>query len=417
MSDGDAPPRPEDVSDRAALKRALHALARGRSLSKLEKASIDLARERRVPEEEVEEARLSTTTLSDLFNPKKGGPTERTIDRFLDVLLHLDVLTDREWNRWKAAWTRTQMENIDVTTETEAIEAAPDYAGMIDAWLARQEQNCLAESSPPESSFSAIRQFAEDSFAMIAETGRLAQQLPTQPLGRADPVAFGRFGAAAFDLFLQRVTQLPEAIRRTPSRAGNEADYRDQVTKYLQDCRRALDLRARIMVAQWPGCALRLRLTNPGEADLLGLVVRLSFPSDVHLIEPVLCCTPPPGLPPRPIRSGTTGSPAFTLRDVYKDDLGLVRRLTEVIQEKPRSHEYEVIEADVSTVEISGIDLPSKGSITLPHIPLLLTRAEGNDLTVRWTATGRAPHERYDGSLSLPVTASTLPLDGLLPST
>jgi hypothetical protein len=211
--------------------------------------------------------------------------------------------------------------------------------------------------------------------------------------------------------------QVPRIIANAPADVPTRTDYRDEVAKYLQDCHHALHLRAHTMIARWPGCALRLRLANPSDVDILRLVVRVMLPEDVRPIEPTLADTPPPGLPPRPVRRDTTSPPIITLHDVFDKHFGLVRRLAEVFPEQGRSFNYTIIDAETPTVELSDIDVPRKGSITLPDIPLMIRSPAGTDLSVRWTATGSTAYERFSGTVRLPITVSTLPLDGLLPST
>jgi hypothetical protein len=407
LSEDREAPQPEDVSTPAELAQALNKLRQGRSYSQLAKAAKELRKE--FPDSVTE---LPDSTVSDLVNGKKGT-SEKTLSTYLRVC---GVSRD-ERGRWISAWMRTRgiFANIVATVDSDGIEVAPAYGAAIDAWISRREQECLTEPAPGGSVKDLMRE-VESGFSLIADVTRRIGQLPEKPQGKADPMAFGRFGAEAVGQFVQRLTEAAQTMGKRPA-APAPFDYDAEVVKYLQECREVLQIRARAMVARWPGSALRLRLINPSEVDVTGVVVHLFFPEGVLPIEPDAAMKTAPGLPPQPARGGLTSSPTFTLRRVWEEDYDLIGRLTEVFPEEKRTFKYSLVAQEGTTVAVvAGIDLSSNGSVALPAIPLLVDASAGDEFIVRWRATGSAINERFSGKVSVSTRPSTLSLDALLPS-
>lgn len=407
--------RPENVKTAEDLANGLKRLSEGMSTQRLtnsaRKLKEDILRGEARPAilGRMAPANLAKQTLSDLFS--KGRTSEETLRTYLAVC----SLADREREEWLAAWLRTtdKSESIRVTVESNNIETAPAYAESIDSWLVRQREMMLARVGAGGSPAAEIREIVDSAGGLIAYGMNLVQQLQPDLQRKPDPVEFGKICAEAAEISLGRLMQLPRFLAKNHPIAGT-ASYQDEVEKYVTDSRPALHLRARILLACWPGCSLRLRVSNPTDTDAVGIVMRLSFRSGVEVVDPALLKAPLFGLPPRPVRRDPTSSPTPTLRDLYDEDFGLVRKFKGVFVGENGGSEYTIVEAESPVVEIRGVDVPSKGSTLLPPIPLLTNSAEGEKLPFRWNVTGGVG-SRSSAEASVPIAASTFPLDGLFP--
>jgi hypothetical protein len=392
-------PRPGDVTTSDQFALAMQALRGSLSYSALDKAAKNAGYNGGLPR----------STVSDLL--RLGKTSETTLVAFLAAC----AVRREEHAAWLSAWKRTQgtFGSLTAAADNDCIEAAPGDE-LINDWLERLERTCLASVGSGQPSMADLMRTVTGGFGMIADIARVVHQMPEDPRGKTDPAVFARFGADMLGLFVDRVRQLPQATSRAPVADQSEEDYRAEVARYLEDCDSVLRERARHFVARWPGCSLRLRLSNPAEVDVLGIVVQLSFPEQVDLIEPELTDAAPPALPPSPVRRTGTLARGLTLPDIFNQDFAAVRRLAEGYARQRQDLGYTILDAGARIVQITGIDLPAKSATLLPRIPLLIN-GPASHLVVRWTATGNGSHQRFSGTLSLPVTASTLPPSALVP--
>jgi hypothetical protein len=396
--------RPEDINTKEELGIGLRSLSSGRSLRNLAAASEGLPRGRS----------FATGTLSAIFSGK-SMPNADTLDAYLIVC----ELPEDEKKRWITAWMRVKgaFGTILVTAEVDGVETAMSHRELIDTWLVRQKKDLLDSPSGPLNVMDEILGVVEGAFTMFADVTRLVNQLPEDPRGKTDPVAFGRFGVQAIELSLHRFMKIPQMRAAASKDRMVERNFPEEVETYLSECRQLLESRLLTRMARWQKCSLRLRVANPGETDILGVVVRLSFPEGVKPIDPALAYVPGEGLPPRPLPRNVSPSSGITLLDAYNQDFKLIRQLQDVFVERPESFDYTITGEDPPSVEVRALDLPAKESVILPSIPLMVGRPADTEFAVRWNATGSAVHERFSGHLSVPVVASTMPTDDLFPST
>jgi hypothetical protein len=400
MADGSHWPRPEDVCTPVDLAAALNRLRGGRSYANLTQAADSLPGSSPLPR----------STLSDLLT--KGRTSADTLEVFLAVC----GVPPEQRERWTDAWRRAKGDfgGVRVTPEPDAVEAAPTWDELFDAWTAQEERKCRSTTPVAASPAEELAQLMSTAFSLVADAARLVGQMPAEPT-RADPVAFGRFGAEAVKLSVSRLKRLPEVIAGTPA-AAPETAYDDLMAAYSRDCRDVLHRRAAIMTARWPGCAVRLRLANPTEVDILGARVRLSLPDGVRPVDPALADQAPPGLPPRPVRREPSAGPEITLHDVYREDVGLVRTLAEMFNQPSATAAHPVVDPEARTVEFHLVDLRAQDSVLLPPAPLVVDRPAGTAVPIGWTVTGSAAHQAFSGTVTVPVVASTMPLGDLFPA-
>lgn len=84
-----------------------------------------------------------------------------------------------------------------------------------------------------------------------------------------------------------------------------------------------------------------------------------------------------------------------------------------VDQGSERVRWHRPVDIDNRTVKCDGIDILREESTPVPGIPVAIDNADAATIVIRWTVTGSGVQHRFSGTVTVPVTASTLPLGRL----